>query len=138
MMKMSNVAAIADDNIVTIEARFAKSAVPYTFKATRTLASTLQVADQVIVETINGTQVVTVASVSNTCDIDPHSDIEYRWAYQRVDHPALAQLQKKEDEIVSRLETHRRDQVRKQALAALGFTNEDMQALLAPDVNTTK
>lgn len=121
MTNMRNVASLLDDNVTTIGALFDGRGQVYTFKILRTLAEELKRNDRVLVDTVNGIQMVTVAEVHDEPEIDPDSGTLFKWAFAKVDLTVLDDLRKQEDVIIKKLQKHQRNCLKESVLKSLGI-----------------
>lgn len=130
MSKIENIAIIANDNLTTVKAAFSwanSNDKTYTFKAERTFASTLKADDYIVVDSKNGLSIARVVSVDEFADVEPESDVDYRWAFAKVDRSELDRLIKSEADIVRQLKTAQRENIKSAALRGLGITDGALQ-----------
>ena len=131
-MNLRTLATLADENVTTLRCRFTglrrkmvgsselRPEILYTFKCLFSLANSLVTGDHVVVETQHGLGVVEVLEVHTEAELDLDDDaIEYRWAFQRVVTPHLAELKATEDVSVKALVSSRRKAARQRALELL-------------------
>lgn len=134
-MNLNTLAFLVRDDVTTCSIVFATgSQKEYVFKITQKLADKCTVGDQVVVDTCNGLRVGELSGVHDEPQIDPEDDVEYRWAFQRVNLDLLEELTEQERTIEDRLKARRKLSHRQQALAALGISNpeEFMRELTGP------
>ena len=130
MPKIENIAIIANDNVTTLKAAFSwagNNDKPYTFKVERSLAETLKADDAVVVDSKNGLSVARVISVDEFSDVEPDSDVDFRWAFQKVERPELDRLIAEEGKIVTQLKTAQRENIKAAALKGLGIEAGTLQ-----------
>lgn len=127
--RLETYAALVRDDVTTLDCQFFNGTTRYVFLATRELADSLEEDDYVVVESRKGIQVARVQGVNREPAVDPDDDIEYRWAFQKVDLSALQTQLDLQDKITTKLRERRKLSQRQQALAALGIT--DTQHFLA-------
>lgn len=116
-MNLNSVAALIDEGVTTLSARFPDVDKSYTFKVRTRLAEVLTPGDPVIVETRNGLKVLIVEEIHDEPEIDPNDGIEYRWAFQAVDVCTLDTLRESQRERVKELQRERRRHIRQEAIS---------------------
>ncbi len=134
-MNLNTLAFLVRDDVTTCNVVFATgSQKEYIFKITRKLAAKCTVGDQLVVDTCNGLRVAELSEVHDEPQVDPEDDVDYRWAFQRVNLDLLEELVDQERLIEDRLKARRKLSHRQQALAALGINNpeEFMRELTGP------
>lgn len=122
-VSLNSVAFLVRDDVTTISASFGSGPKNYTFKATQKLASKLTVGDDVVVEVSHGIRVAQVVQIHSEPQIDPEDDINYQWAFQRVNTELLEELHDVESTVEDKLKERRKRSHRQQALSALGIDN---------------
>lgn len=134
-INLKTAAAIVDESTTTIEVALSNrdGVVPerYTFLCKQELALTLDEDDLVLVQASNGTgvKVAVVAAVHTEPNVELNSDINYKWAFQKVDTTKLDNLVAVHDKLHQMLKDRQRVTTRQSVMASLGITPEDLLAL---------
>lgn len=120
--KYRNLAALLNDDLVTVKCYFTPGGKCYSYKCTKAVAQTLNPNDWVVCESSeNDLRLCQVASVDDTLDINPESNIDYKYVIQRVDIESLLKLRDQDSEIVEKIKLSRRAAVRRQFIESLGI-----------------
>lgn len=123
-MNLNTMAFLIREDVTTISVLFSTgSQKAYTFKCTNQLAHSLTEGNEVIVNTCNGRRIATVLEIHEEPQVDPEDDVEYQWAFQRINDAHLSSLHDQENMIEKRLKDRRKYSHRQQALQALGISN---------------
>lgn len=127
-MNLNNLAAFVSDEITTVGVLLnGVTGKVYDFKCTKELANTLQVGNQVIVDTINGTMLGVVHRIDEENQIELNSSRNYKWCFAKVDVAKLEELKALEAEIVKKLKDKQRAKYKKEVLDALGIDKDLLQ-----------
>lgn len=124
--KFKNLVALANET-QTVKVKFTETGSEYTYKVPRGLA--VQVSDRVVVEARDKLTVANVASIDSDTDIDIDADINYKWVIALVNAEAYDSAIAKEEELVTQLKQRRKIAAARQALDALGMTQEELLKL---------
>lgn len=126
--QLRNMLAAVSENVVGINCRFDTGdfAKTYTFKATKALAESLDKGDPVVVNSQDDIKIVYFVS---TEEFDPDENVDYKWAFQKVDATILQDLLAKETEAVKKLRIAQKTAKRKQVFDALGMDDEQVKLL---------
>lgn len=115
-MNKNNVAIAMFDNVTAVTVTFEPSGSQYTYMS----LDKLEVGDKVLVDTPRaGLQVVTVAAVDVSWDIDAKFD--YKFIVGKVDLDRYNQVQAAIKEVKETIEAERRNQARKAMVEQLGL-----------------
>ena len=136
MPSFNTIAAIVRDDVCTAAIRLGQSGKTYTYLMPLSLAETLEKDDYVVVESAtrsSGLNVGQIVSWNPDVNLDPNDEIDYVWAFQKIDLSLLHNEKEVQNAIIDKLENRRQMSVREQALAALGITDtqrflEDIKA----------
>ena len=123
-IKYHNLAAILNEDLVTVRGTFEKETADkiYTYKCHKDIATTLGVGDFLIVEGMHhGFSVMRVTAIDDELDINPESDIFYKWAVGKADLAFYQSLKAAEEKQVEHLQKQRRRAVRHAYIQSLGL-----------------
>ena len=126
MPSFNTIAAIVRDDVCTVAIRLGQNGKMYTYLIPLSLAETLEKDDYVVVESAtrsSGLSIGRVVSWNPDVNLDPNDEIDYVWAFQKIDLSLLHNEKKVQNAIIDKLENRRKMSVREQALAALGITD---------------
>lgn len=124
-----------------IRRREVKESEPYTFKVLKEDAQHIVEGDYCVVDTAAGLRVAKVVEVHNEPQIDPDSDIDYRWFVAKIDvlrhHAILDHERALEKQVLQAERTVKRKSMIEQFREALGgaalsTTFDSSKALAAP------
>lgn len=133
--ELRNIAAMIDDNVVSVRCKFTLSGTNYVFLCTTDLASSLKEGDFVIVTCSPkakpnlGYAVCTVNSVDATCDIEPDAEYEYQWILSKIDTERGKKLGEWQDSVADTLMARQRDSARRAVLTEIGLNRVDVLTL---------
>ena len=132
-MNLSNALTLINQDITTLKGQYRDADKIITFKVTKTLSDTLKVGDTVVVESHGpGCHCVVVIGIDETSDVDPESQKEPRWAFQKLDFDHLNEMKKAEAANLQALVLKRVQSMRGQVMGQLGMTTQDTNLLSAP------
>lgn len=132
-LNSANAAALVRDDITTLGLTHHGDSTIYTYKCLRSLAETLKLRDSVVVVNTNGIRLGVVTKIDEEPDIDAFDKYTLCWAFQRVDTELLQTLEEQDSEIAKKIEAKQRENVRRQVLTALGFTDPTSIQELLPN-----
>lgn len=141
--QLMNMAAMLADDIVTVKCRFSKAGQDYTYKASRTLAETLEKGDRVVATKDDhvGFTCVAVWEVEDECLLDDENQT-YQWLIAKVDTAEAERLKTFDEGAAEQLRKAQRKSAKRAILKTLSddLNEEDIQgtfALPAPNADGT-
>lgn len=99
----------------------------YTYVARREFAQQLQPGDFVVVNNTAGLAVTQVVQIHSDCEIDPTSELTYRWIFQKVDIEHCNKLETFSRDLTEALRKKRTAALRKQFIEMLSSGDLDGQ-----------
>lgn len=135
MSKLTNAALLVRDDVVTIQAVYEQtdnnrgSSQSYTFVCDKALAATLAVGDTAVGFGKGKLAIVNVVKVDAECLVDIDAPYDYQWIAAKVDLNRVASNQWKTEAIAEKLAVRQRENTRRQALAQLNLTDEEVKQL---------
>lgn len=134
-INLRTAAAIVDETVTTIDVSLSNwsDVMPekYSYLCKQELAQTLSEGDWVLIES-NGSTVAKVGKVMAVHDepnVELNADINYKWAFQKVDVPNLEELKSAHDKLHQMLKDRQRVTTRQSVMASLGITQDDLLRL---------
>jgi hypothetical protein len=76
-----------------------------------------------------GLKVAMVVAVHTEPNVELNSDINYKWAFQKVEMHDLEELKSAHDKLHTMLKDRQRVTTRQSVMASLGITQEDLKLL---------
>ena len=141
--KMMNLAAYADENIVTVTVGIQENNSyrgNYTFLCQKELAKNLDKDSIVLAESMYGICVCKVKEIHDFADVNVEADYTYRWIFQSLDTESLDSFNKWQKNVAETLKGKERAARQRQVFEAMGMSNEDFPALpnIIKDVEETE
>lgn len=132
---VSQLVAMLQQNVHTVEVQFASNGRSYTYKAHAEMA--LKEGDHVVVETPStGLTLVQVVKVHDTVKINAGSDVTYKWILGKVDLAVYSGLIQRENEILAKIEElkerKKQEDALKNLVESLGLSLDELKELVNP------
>ena len=134
-INLRTAAAIVDETVTTIDVSLSNrvDVMPekYSYLCKQELAQTLSEDDWVLVESGGSTvaKVGRVVAIHVEPNVELNADINYKWAFQKVELPILEELKSTHDKLHQMLKDRQRVTTRQSVMASLGITQDDLLRL---------